>query len=344
MKIKGKQLEDTLRTAEAPFTDIYATKITSDLEGAMRFKCKNATGTSLSKGEVVYVSGVNGDVPEISRADADGVGLMPAAGLTASAANAGAEVYVVSFGNLTGLNTSALGTGIVGSSVYVSTTAGELTLTPPGGSSAKLQNIGQVIREHATEGIIKVGGAGRTAATPNLDTGKFFIGDGTDKSSQSAYTLPTSDGSADQYLATDGSGALTFTTPKSASYLPYGYNDSVVDQTSVVQLTTVNGAQNTKGYRVPVSGEVTHLTIQADCPYSSNTIIFYMLLYKNGSQVGSGYGTTVSSSGYFGNSFTLSTPLSFSAGDQLTVYFYHNQTGATTQDHAVLLRIVSDTY
>lgn len=344
MKIKGKQLADTLRSADAPFTEIYSTKVTADIEGAQVFKCKNAEVDALAKGEVVYISGVNGDIPLVKRADADGVGTMPAVGLTFSSANASAEVYVVSFGNLTGLDTAALGTGIVGSSVYVSTTAGEITVTPPTGSSAKLQNIGQIVREHATEGIIKVGGAGRTAATPNLDQGRFFVGNASNQSSVSAYTLPVSDGSADQMLKTDGSGAVTFTTAKSASHIPFGYNEPISDQTSPVEFTTMNGSTNGQGWRMPVAGEVTHVTIQADCVSSINTVIFYMLLYKNGSQVGSLMGTTVSSTGVFGNVHTLSSAISFSAGDRLMIKAYHNQTGGTTTDHAVLLRVVTDTY
>jgi len=55
-----------------------------------------------------------------------------------------------------------------------------------------------------------VGGAGRTAATPNLNQGKIFIGDANNKSSTSVYTLPIADGTNGQALVTDGSGAVSF--------------------------------------------------------------------------------------------------------------------------------------
>lgn len=215
MKIKGKQLEDTLRSADNPFTEVHATQFVGGMDGAIRFKCKNAEVSAMSKGQAVYISGVSGEVPEVKLADADGSGTVPAVGLTETAANASAEVYIISFGNLTGLDTSSLNTtspyaSIVGKSVYVGTTPGSLTIDPPATSSAKLQNIGQIIKEHASSGIIKVGGAGRTAATPNLDEGKFFIGDSNDQSSISAYRLPTADGSAGQVLTTDGSGLISF--------------------------------------------------------------------------------------------------------------------------------------
>lgn len=209
MKIKGKQLENTLRSVANPFTEVHATQFVGGIDGAIRFKCKNAEVSAMSKGEAVYISGVSGDVPEVKLADADGAGTVPAVGLTESAANASAEVYVVSFGNLTGLNTSALNTtspyaSIVGRSVYIGTTPGQITIDKPSGSSAKLQNIGQIVREHSTEGIIKVGGAGRTAATPNLDEGKFFIGNNANQSSESTYTLPTTIGTSGQVLTSNG--------------------------------------------------------------------------------------------------------------------------------------------
>ncbi len=210
MKIKGKQLEDTLRTEASPFSAVYSSDFAGNLTGAVRFKAKNTTGGTVAKGSAVYINGVSGDVPTIALADADDANKMPCVGLTEASSNNNAEVYVTSFGNLTGLNTSALGTNIVGDTVYISTTAGSLTLTAPTGSSSKLQDIGQVVREHATEGVIKVGGASRTAATPNLDQGKFFIGNASNQSSASAYVLPISDGSASQVLTTDGSGSVTF--------------------------------------------------------------------------------------------------------------------------------------
>ena len=42
-----------------------------------------------------------------------------------------------------------------------------------------IQNIGRVIRADASAGIIKVGGAGRSNATPNLDLDKIFVGNAT---------------------------------------------------------------------------------------------------------------------------------------------------------------------
>ena len=226
MKIKSKQLEENLGSESSPFTSVHSADFAGSLTGPIRFKAKNETGAAVAKGVAVCITGVSGDVPTISLADADNAN-MPCAGLTETSANNNAEVYIVSFGNLTGLNTAALGTGIVGDTVYISTTAGDLTLTPPTGSSSKLQNIGQIIREHATEGIIKVGGAGRTAATPNLDQGKIFIGNASNQSSTSVYTLPIADGTNGQVLTTNGSGTITFQDATGSSGI-----SSVVEDTA----------------------------------------------------------------------------------------------------------------
>ena len=347
MRIKGKQLEDTLRSSDSPFDVVYTSSLVGDVQGAVRFICKNGETGAISKGQPVYISGVSGDVPIVKLADADGVGTMPAVGLTEAGANANAEVGVISFGNLTGLDTESLNGGggsIVGKPVYVDTVAGSLTVTAPTGNSAKLQNIGQVVREHGTSGVIKVGGAGRTAATPNLDSGRFFVGNGSNQSTQSAYTLPTSDGSENQTLVTDGSGSVSFSSPKSASYLFYGQETALTDQTAVFELKTINGAQNGQGWRMPVSGDITHLSIQAECSISNNSVILYLLVYKNGTQQAGLSGTTVNSSGQFGNHFELGTPISFSAGDTIGLYMYHNVAGASTENHAATIRVVTDTY
>ena len=104
-------------------------------------------------------------------ADANDASKMPAFGLAFAGANDQAEVQVVSFGNLGGLNTSTFS---VGDTLYISTTAGALTATKPTGETSQLQNIGRVVRSNNGDGVINVGGAGRSAATPNLDQDKIF--------------------------------------------------------------------------------------------------------------------------------------------------------------------------
>jgi len=142
--------------------------------GAVNFHAKNESGATLLKGKVVYINGVSGDKPTVDLADADGSGTMPAFGLVAADASNNSDVEVITFGTLIGLDTSSFSEGDI---LYVDTTAGGLTATKPTGESSLIQNIGIVQRSHATEGSVKVGGSGRTAATPNLNEGNVFIGD-----------------------------------------------------------------------------------------------------------------------------------------------------------------------
>ena len=204
MKIKGKQLEDTLRSESAPFDIVYADRTVGDLNGAVRFTALNNSGSTIGAYKVVYITGSNGNLPTIGLADAD-TASMPAFGLTTSSSNNGDEVDIITFGNIKGVDTSTLSVGDV---LYVSTTAGEYTVTPPTGNTTKLQNIGMVVKSDSN-GIIKVGGAGRSNATPNLDQGHFFLGNASNQSVQSAYELPLTVGTSGKVLTSDGTN-VTF--------------------------------------------------------------------------------------------------------------------------------------
>jgi len=199
------------RTITFPDEDGDVALLQSDtLPKALSFPVKNpSTTTALTKGQVVYISGHSGNKPDVSLARADSSSTMPAFGLVTADIAAEAEGYVTAVGLLKGLDTSS-GYSL-GDTVYVSAdTAGALTTTPPA-SSNLIQNIGKVTRIDASVGSILVGGAGRTNATPNLDQGKIFIGNASNQSSSSVYTLPIADGSSGNILKTDGAGSVTFT-------------------------------------------------------------------------------------------------------------------------------------
>jgi len=73
--------------------------------------------------------------------------------------------------------------------VFISAaTAGALTNTAPTGETNLIQNIGRVVRADASAGIIKAGGAGRSNATPNLDDGKIFLGNGSNQAVSTALS------------------------------------------------------------------------------------------------------------------------------------------------------------
>ena len=160
----------------------------SDLNGAIRFKAKNAQGAQITKGQAVYISGVSGTVPEVQLARANSASTMPAFGLVHATANAGADVEIVTFGNLTDYNTTTYSLS-ANDTVFISAaTAGALTNTAPTGETNFIQNIGRVVRADVSAGIIKAGGAGRSNATPNLDDGKIFLGNGSNQAVSTALS------------------------------------------------------------------------------------------------------------------------------------------------------------
>ena len=160
----------------------------SDLNGAIRFKAKNAQGAQITKGQAVYISGVSGTVPEVQLARANSASTMPAFGLVHATANAGADVEIVTFGNLTDYNTTTYSLS-ANDTVFISAaTAGALTNAAPTGETNLIQNIGRVVRADASAGIIKAGGAGRSNATPNLDDGKIFLGNGSNQAVSTALS------------------------------------------------------------------------------------------------------------------------------------------------------------
>lgn len=152
--------------------NVEATEFIGDLRGAVVFKAQ--AGEALTKGDVVYISGISGQTTVVSKADANDAAKMPAFGLAAKDSSINTNLEVYTFGTLSGIDTS---TFTEGDELFVGTTAGQLTDTPPTGESSSVQKIGKVTRSHASSGSIKIMGAGRTNATPNLNDGNIFIGD-----------------------------------------------------------------------------------------------------------------------------------------------------------------------
>ena len=167
--VRARSSNQTLDTT----SDVTFNTVTADLNGAIEFTAKNAEGTTLTKGTVVYIKGVSGNKPTVAKADASDPTKMPAFGIVSADASNNANTIVYTFGTLYNVDTSSFSAG---DTLYVSDTAGELTNVKPSGEGNLLQNIGRVIRSHGSAGSIKVGGAGRTNAVPNLDNDQFFLG------------------------------------------------------------------------------------------------------------------------------------------------------------------------
>lgn len=260
---------------------------TSGSAETLTFTVKNNSGSTLVKGTAVYVSGLNGNTPEVSPARANSSSTMPAFGLVTADILDTEDGTVATFGSLKTLDVSNFGeTGItfaLGDTVYISSSeAGKLTNVAPTGESNFIQNIGRIERATPTSNMtIKVGGAGRTNATPALNDGNIFIGDS--NNAATTITLNTTnvpegsnlyytDARFDTRLATKTTADLTEDSATNLYHTSARVNtliDSRVTKTFVdnlnVDADTLDGLNSTQFIRSDADGTISaNLVIDSD--------------------------------------------------------------------------------
>jgi len=223
---------DYATLAGATFTgDVTAPEFIGVLQGETVFKAK--AGEALSKGDAVYVSGISGNTPVVSKADANGASTFPAFGLAAATTSNNGTLDVITAGQLKNFDTSGFS---LGDTLYLSTTPGVLTATPPTGEGSVIQNMGKVEREHASVGSILVVGAGRTAATPNLNDGNVFIGNSSNKAVTGSFNTLADARIANNIIDEDSFSTNSATrAPSQQSVKQY-----VADQTANINAPTIN--------------------------------------------------------------------------------------------------------
>lgn len=172
--------EFTFKTKSQTLTNKTLTDLSNMIHAdVVHVGVRNISGSTINKGDVVYVSGYNAgqDKVEISLADADVSGAMPSIGLVEADILNNANGLVLVSGVLANIDTSSFSVGDV---LYVSTTAGALTATKPAINGDLIQAIAKVNRSHASLGVVLVQGAGRTNDIPNnltmINTGAFRTG------------------------------------------------------------------------------------------------------------------------------------------------------------------------
>jgi len=113
----------------------------------------NGTGSTITNGSVVAVSGAQGQRPSVVLADADSEALSaPTLGIATEDIANGAEGFVTTFGFVRGINTSAF---TAGDPIYLSQTAGQFTATRPS-APAHTVALGWVIKINASSGEVFV--------------------------------------------------------------------------------------------------------------------------------------------------------------------------------------------
>lgn len=182
----------------------------SPIVNSVYFVVKNVSGGELQKGTPVHavLDGTSGNIVPVIAADASTPSAMPCNLVLNETIADEAEGQALLIGYIQGVDTSSFSVGDV---VYVAAGGGFTNIKPTG--TNLIQNLGIVVKSHASNGSGIVYGAGRSNDVPNLPTGKFFIGSATN-TLESAYTLPTSDGLKGQALVTNGLGVVGFQNPR----------------------------------------------------------------------------------------------------------------------------------
>lgn len=134
---------------------------------------RNSTGSTISKGKLVYISGydVGSGYPEISLADNTSSSTMAAIGVVREDILNNATGFIIINGKLSDVDTSTFSVNAI---VYVGT-SGDFTTTKPTGTGL-IQNIGKVLRSHASNGQIEIISIGRTNDVPNIPNGTIWVG------------------------------------------------------------------------------------------------------------------------------------------------------------------------
>lgn len=116
-------------------------------------RCRNITGSTITNGSLVYVTGASGNKPTIALADADTEATADTIiGMATEDIANNSNGYVTERGLVHDVDTSAYAEGTI---LYLSSTAGQYTDTPPTAPAHRVK-IGVVVRQHATVGEILV--------------------------------------------------------------------------------------------------------------------------------------------------------------------------------------------
>ena len=172
----------------------------------LQFTALNNTGSTISKGSAVYVSGHTTET-QVAPADNSASASMPAFGIVSDDILNGATGTVIISGEVSGINTASFS---IGDELYVGT-AGALTATKPTGT-ALIQKIAKVTKA-AASGELLVIGAGRTNDLPNLPDGNIWIGDSSgvpqDKTLTAGTNVTITEDATTVTIAATGTGGAT---------------------------------------------------------------------------------------------------------------------------------------
>ena len=158
---------------------------------SIHLSVKNTSGSTITKGTPVYITGNvgNTDKLEIAPADASYASTMPAVGLLESDLINNAEGFVAQGGFLKGLATATIdGTSTSSNDTVYVKSGGGLTMTKPSGTGL-IQNIAKVARVHASNGSLIVSSILRTNDVPNIPQDQLWLGNSSGVATATSHTV-----------------------------------------------------------------------------------------------------------------------------------------------------------
>lgn len=135
---------------------------------------KKSTVGTIDKGKPVYLVGSDNDVITVEEANAGSINMMPVVGFTAESTDNTSSKHIITFGKLTGIDTSLFSIGDI---LYIDNTTGGLTTTRPIGSGSKIQRVAKILKSDPVNGQLFVFNTARTSGLPNLGSNKIWVGD-----------------------------------------------------------------------------------------------------------------------------------------------------------------------
>jgi hypothetical protein len=158
----------------------------------VKIECKNTSGSTITKGTPVYVTGTVGTSfrVQIAPADASDSAKMPAVGVLETDLANNSEGYAVTGGLLKNLTTDPIDSTNTASNdtIYVKS-GGGLTMTKPTGTNL-IQNIGKVARVNSSNaGSIIVSSILRTNDLPNIAQNNIWLGNSSSVPTATSHTV-----------------------------------------------------------------------------------------------------------------------------------------------------------
>lgn len=246
----------------------------------------NNTGTAITKGQVVSITGGQGQTPTVGLSDASSEALSrDTLGIAQENISNADTGFVCTFGIVTSINT--YGT-TAGEPIYLSNVAGQFTSTQP----------------QAPDNIVSLGWIVRVSNTPSSTDGQIFVTINNGWELDELHNVRITNVAANQYLVYNGTSNLwvnqTAANVVAGTGLTGGgavianTNVSVALANTAVTPGTYGGASNSAAITIDAQGRITSASnVAISGGGGANTIVTNLVTITNGSEVGWANNTSV---------------------------------------------------